>query len=80
VQTATVPEPSSFSAGQQRQLAIPVLHIHVTGTMTGRPLLAWIVLQDETTYPGQFVARLLTDAPTPYVLLADTLGGLQGVS
>jgi hypothetical protein len=28
------------------------------------PLLAWIVMQDEITYPGQFVARLVTDDPT----------------
>jgi hypothetical protein len=41
------------------------------------PLLAWVVTQDEGTYRGQFVARLLTNAPTPYVLLADTLGGLH---
>jgi hypothetical protein len=41
------------------------------------PLLAWIVMQDEAPYPGQFLARLVTDTPTPYVLLADTLGGLQ---
>jgi hypothetical protein len=40
-------------------------------------LLAWVVTQDEGTYRGQFVARLVTDAPTPYVLLADTLAGLH---
>jgi hypothetical protein len=32
------------------------------------PLVAWIVMHDEGTYRGQFVARLLTAAPTPYVL------------
>ena len=36
-----------------------------------------VVTQDEGTYRGRFVARLLTNAPTPYVLLADTLGGLH---
>jgi hypothetical protein len=41
------------------------------------PLLAWVITQDEGTYHGQFVARLLTNAPTPYVLLADTLGELH---
>jgi hypothetical protein len=41
------------------------------------PLLAWVVTHDEGTYRGQFVARLVTDAPTPYVLLADTLAGLH---
>jgi hypothetical protein len=41
------------------------------------PLLAWVVTQDQDAYDGQFVARLVTDAPTPYVLLADTLAKLQ---
>jgi hypothetical protein len=41
------------------------------------PLLAWVVTQDEGTYHGHFVGRLLTNAPTPYVLLADTLGELH---
>jgi hypothetical protein len=41
------------------------------------PLLAWVVTRDEATYPGQFVARLLTDTPSLYVLLADTLGELH---
>jgi hypothetical protein len=41
------------------------------------PLVAWIVTRDEATWPGEFVARLVTVAPTPYVLLADTLAGLQ---
>jgi hypothetical protein len=41
------------------------------------PLLAWVVTQDEGTYRGQFVARLVTDAPTVYLLLAETLGGLH---
>jgi hypothetical protein len=42
-----------------------------------RPLLAWIVMLDQPEYPGEFVARLVTDGPTPYVLLADTLAGLH---
>jgi hypothetical protein len=41
------------------------------------PLVAWIVTRDEATYSGEFAARLVTDAPTPYVLLADTLTGLR---
>ena len=40
------------------------------------PLLAWIVMRDDA-YPGQILARLVTDAMTPYVLLADTLGALH---
>jgi len=41
------------------------------------PLLAWVVTRDEGAYHGQFVARLLTKAPTAYVLLADTLAELH---
>jgi hypothetical protein len=41
------------------------------------PLLAWVIVRSEAAYPGQFVARLVTDAITPYVLLADTLGELH---
>jgi hypothetical protein len=41
------------------------------------PLLAWVVVRDEEAYHGQFVARRVTDAATPYVLLADTLGELH---
>jgi hypothetical protein len=41
------------------------------------PLMAWIVTRDEATWPDAFVARLVTDTATPYVLLADTLGGLH---
>ena len=41
------------------------------------PLLAWVVTQDEGTYHGHFVGPLLTNAPTPYVLLAGTLGELH---
>jgi hypothetical protein len=41
------------------------------------PLLAWVVTQDQNAYDGQFVARLATDAPTAYVLLAATLGDLH---
>jgi hypothetical protein len=39
------------------------------------PLVAWIVTRDEVT--GEFAARLVTDAPTSYVLFSDTLTGLQ---
>ena len=41
------------------------------------PLVAWIITRDEVVYPGEFVARLTTDGPTSYVMLADTLTGLQ---
>jgi hypothetical protein len=37
------------------------------------PLFAWIVMRDLPEYPGAFVARLVTDAPTPYILVGHTL-------
>ena len=45
--------------------------------MRAHPLMAWLVARDDTTPSGAFVARLVTDAATPYVLLAETLAGLR---
>lgn len=39
-------------------------------------IAGWVVMRDQPR-PGAFVARLVTDAPTPYVLLADTLAGIR---
>jgi hypothetical protein len=41
------------------------------------PIPAWVITRDQVDYPGDLVARLVTNMPTQYVLLADTLGGLQ---
>jgi hypothetical protein len=41
------------------------------------PLFAWIILQDLPEYPGALVARLVTDAPTPYILLGHTLAEMH---
>jgi hypothetical protein len=41
------------------------------------PLFAWIVMQDLPEYPGALVARLVTDTPTPYVLIAQSLSEIQ---
>jgi hypothetical protein len=40
-------------------------------------LSGWVVMRDPPDYPDKVVARLTTDAPTLYVLVADTLGGLH---
>ena len=40
-------------------------------------LAAWIVVLDQPR-PGAFTARLVTSAPTTYVLIADTLEHLRG--
>jgi hypothetical protein len=42
------------------------------------PLAAWVIVRDQIDYSAAWVApRLVTDVLTPYVLLADTLGGLH---
>jgi hypothetical protein len=41
------------------------------------PLFAWIITQNLLEFPGAFVARLVTDAPTPYILLGHTLAEVQ---
>jgi hypothetical protein len=40
------------------------------------PLAGWVVVRDQPG-PGEFAARLVTDAPTPYVLQAASLADLQ---
>ena len=37
------------------------------------PLLAWIIFRGLPEYPGAMVARLVTSAPTSYVLVGHTL-------
>jgi hypothetical protein len=41
------------------------------------PLAAWVIVRDAIDYPGDLVARLVTDVLTPYVLRADSLAGLH---
>jgi hypothetical protein len=41
------------------------------------PLMAWVVTQDQDAHSGQFVARLVTNEPTVYVMLAGTLAELR---
>jgi hypothetical protein len=41
------------------------------------PLFAWIIMRNLFEFPGAFVARLVTDAPTPYILLGHTLAEVQ---
>jgi hypothetical protein len=42
------------------------------------PLVAWIVMHDPPEYPDKFVARLATNLPGSYVLIANTLAEVQG--
>ncbi len=41
-------------------------------------LAAWIVVRDQPR-PGEFIARLVTATPTPYVLHAQTLAALHAL-
>jgi hypothetical protein len=56
--------------------AVMARSIHADA-VRAHPLAAWVIARDQIDYPGQLVARLVTDAPTSYVLLSDTLAGLQ---
>jgi hypothetical protein len=40
-------------------------------------LVAWVVMWDAPGYPDQVIARLATKRLSPYLLLADTLAGVQ---
>ena len=40
-------------------------------------VVAWVVLWDAPGYPDRFIARLATKRLSPYVLLANTLAGVQ---
>ena len=41
------------------------------------PLFAWIIMRDLPEYSGAFVGRLVTDAPTLYILLGHTVAEIQ---
>ena len=40
-------------------------------------LVAWVVWQDHSAYPGRFIAQLVTTSLLPYVLIGDTLVEVQ---
>jgi hypothetical protein len=42
------------------------------------PMMGWVVTQGPPDYPDKVVARLVTDAPSSYVLIADTLARTDG--
>jgi hypothetical protein len=69
-------EPQAMSPQDQIIDAVMARAFQADAVRT-HPLVAWIVTRDDVAYPGEFVARLVTDAPTSYVLLADTLAGLE---
>src|SRR4051794_9163725 len=40
-------------------------------------LVGWVVMRDPPEYPDKVVARLVTDAPSPYLLTSDTLAEIH---
>jgi hypothetical protein len=40
-------------------------------------LVGWIVVNDPLEYPGRIIARLVTDVPSPYILLCNTLADIH---
>jgi hypothetical protein len=40
-------------------------------------LVGWVVMRDPPEYPDKVVARLVTDAPSPYLLMSDTLAEIH---
>jgi len=73
---AVAPAPEE-ALGMSDQIidAMMAQSIHADAVRT-HPLAAWVIVRDQIDYPGDLVARLVTDDLTPYVLLADTLAGL----
>jgi hypothetical protein len=69
-------ETQGMSAQDQIIDAVMALALQADAIRT-HPLMAWIVMHDNATGSGALVARLVTDAATPYVLLADTLARLH---
>ena len=43
----------------------------------GHALVGWGVMRDPPEYPDRVVARLVTETPSPYVLVADTLAEIH---
>jgi hypothetical protein len=41
------------------------------------PLFAWIIMRNPPEFPGSFVARLVTSAPTPYMRRSHRLSDRQ---
>ncbi len=43
----------------------------------GQSPVLWAVMTDQPDYPGKVVARLVSEQPTPYVLVADDVHSLR---
>jgi hypothetical protein len=50
--------------------------LHLDACRT-HPLVGWVVIEDPPEYPDKIIARLVTDAASPYLLMANTLAGIH---
>ncbi len=50
------------------------LHSDISRTY---PLVVWVVMNNLPEHPRKLIARLVTDRPTDYVLVADNLNDLR---
>jgi hypothetical protein len=48
-----------------------------TDACRAHSLVGWLISRDPPEYPEKFVARLVTGAPTPYVMIADALADIH---
>jgi hypothetical protein len=75
---AAAPSLSEANPGMPHQIIDAVMARAIQADAArSRPLLAWIIMRDLLEFPGAFVARLVTDGPTPYILLGHTLAEVQ---
>jgi hypothetical protein len=42
-----------------------------------RPIVGWVVMRDPPDCPDKIIGRLVTDRPTSYLLIAESLAELQ---
>jgi hypothetical protein len=56
--------------------ALMACAIHAIAART-HAWVGWIVMRDQPDYPDEMIGRLVTDAPTPYVLRGHTLAEVQ---
>ena len=56
--------------------ALMALSLHDDASRA-HPPAAWVVMEDQPGYAGRLLARLVTDIPTAYVLVANSLSALR---
>jgi hypothetical protein len=56
--------------------AVMARGLHADARRT-RSLVGWVVVQDPPAYPDKVIARLVTEAPSPYLLMANSLAEMH---